>query len=120
MNFKFFHQPGYGNNSSDEFNTTKNCKITTTSDIFMIDRTEDGNIKLRSGKTLTEGTTYIFTLDCSDPKNAVLTVSDAATAIQGVPSAIGHEGPIYNLQGHRISKPAKGIYIQNGQKHILP
>ena len=26
--------------------------------------------------------------------------------------------PIYNLQGQRISKPKKGIYIQNGKKYI--
>jgi len=26
--------------------------------------------------------------------------------------------PIYNLQGQRISKPKKGLYIQNGKKYI--
>ena len=26
--------------------------------------------------------------------------------------------PIYNLQGQRIAKPQRGIYIQNGKKHI--
>jgi len=28
------------------------------------------------------------------------------------------EGKIYNLNGQRISRPAKGVYIQNGKKYI--
>lgn len=27
--------------------------------------------------------------------------------------------PIFDLQGHRVSKPSKGIYIQNGHKYII-
>ena len=27
--------------------------------------------------------------------------------------------PIFDLQGRRISKPAKGLYIQNGKKYII-
>jgi hypothetical protein len=27
--------------------------------------------------------------------------------------------PIFDLQGRRIEKPTKGIYIQNGRKHII-
>jgi len=40
------------------------------------------------------------------------------TAINGVQGAQVDDGVIYNLAGQRISKPTKGVYIQNGQKYI--
>ena len=120
VNFKFFHQAGYGNDSSDEFNTTGANRISTDSNIFRIDTQENGNIKLQNGVTLTEGITYVFTLDCSDPNNAVLTVTDTITGIHTiVRERIDRLSPIYNLLGCHVVKPTKGIYIQNGHKYIL-
>ncbi len=41
------------------------------------------------------------------------------TAIQGIQLNESYgDGAIYNLQGQRIDKPQKGIYIQNGRKFI--
>jgi hypothetical protein len=49
---------------------------------------------------------------------------DEATAIFGVKgidvkdALRQNDGAIYNLQGVRVSKPGKGIYIQNGKKFV--
>ena len=126
VNFKFFHQAGYGNDNADEFNVRSGspCHISTTSNIFRVDTQESGNIKLASGVTLTEGTTYVFTIDCTDPANAVLTVADAATnGIHTAPYSSNLHSPLpmlFDLQGHRVNNPqAKGLYISHGRKVIL-
>lgn len=42
------------------------------------------------------------------------------TAIEGVEEVKANEdGAIYNLQGIRVSKPCKGIYIQGGKKIVV-
>jgi hypothetical protein len=72
INFKFFHQKGWGG----EFTTN----LTTTSDIVFVGTGGDsgrdpGNLGLVSGSTLEEGSTYVFTVDVSAGiSNAVLTV----------------------------------------------
>ena len=122
VNFKFFHQAGYGSDDADEFNlkTTSPCHISTTSDVFRIDTEESGNIKLKSGVTLTEGTTYVFTIDCSDPKNAVMTIaSDVPTGITPIVRRQVRDTAIYDLLGNRVAIPVKGIYIQKGKKFVV-
>ena len=119
VNFKFFHQPGYGNDGDGEFNTTGITRITTKSNVFKIDTAEDGNVKLKAG-ALAEGTTYVFSLDCSDPGNALLTVTpDVSAGIGGVTCVPNRDNVIYDLWGHRVTMPMKGIYIQNGHKYIM-
>lgn len=77
VNFKFFHQAGWGG----EFGGTSGStyRVTTNSSVFFIgDGTnwhDSGNIYLREGQTLTDGDTYVFRLNCSDPQNAVLSIS---------------------------------------------
>jgi hypothetical protein len=72
INFKFFHQKGWGG----EFTT----ELTTTSDVVFVGTGGDsgrdpGNLGIVSGKTLEEGGTYVFTVDVSGGiSNAVLTV----------------------------------------------
>ncbi len=74
VDFKFFHQKTWGG----EFG---GGKITSTSDLFVAGET-DGNIRLATGKTLTAGNIYRFTLDvtpdASDTKlsTAVLSVEE--------------------------------------------
>ncbi|WP_167619797.1 DUF5121 domain-containing protein [Maribellus sediminis] len=73
INFKFFHQKGWGG----EFGGTA---ISTGSDIVFIgDGTngrDSGNLGLVSGVTLEEGATYVFTVDVSAGNDqAVLTVT---------------------------------------------
>jgi hypothetical protein len=72
INFKFFHQQGWGS----EFTTN----LTTTSEIVFVGSggssgRDSGNLGLVAGKTLEEGATYVFTVDVSAGiGNAVLTV----------------------------------------------
>lgn len=73
INFKFFHQKGWGG----EY---KHANISTTSDVIFIgDGTngrDSGNLGIQSGKTLDAGATYIFTVDLSAGNDkAVLTVT---------------------------------------------
>ena len=90
-----------------------------TSDVFKVDDVESGNIKLKSGAKITDGETYVFTIDCFDPKNAVVTVAGGSTS--GIrPVAVSTremDGDIYNLQGQRVVRPGRGFYIQNGHKY---
>ncbi|MBP5418387.1 MAG: chitobiase/beta-hexosaminidase C-terminal domain-containing protein [Bacteroidales bacterium] len=41
------------------------------------------------------------------------------TAVAGVTAELDENAPIYNLQGQRVSKDAKGILIQNGKKFVV-
>lgn len=44
---------------------------------------------------------------------------DFTTGIGSVTEkANGTEGPVYDLQGRRVTKPVRGIYIQGGRKYI--
>ena len=83
VNFKFFHQNSFGNDSNDEFTPFTNPKITTTSDVFYVNyNTPDcGNVKLRSGKKLTPGDVYVFTIDTSDTEHVVLSTENITTSI---------------------------------------
>lgn len=44
---------------------------------------------------------------------------DTETAIKGINANKGGKQPIYNLQGQRVGKAVKGIYIVNGKKVII-
>ena len=43
----------------------------------------------------------------------------AATGIQDVYSIKAEPGTIFDLQGRRVAKPAKGLYIINGKKIMV-
>jgi hypothetical protein len=73
INFKFFHQKGWGG----EFGGTD---VTTASDIVFVgdgnNGRDSGNLGIKTGKVLESGKTYVFTLDLtSGNKKAVLTVA---------------------------------------------
>jgi hypothetical protein len=87
--------------------------------VFRIDTSESGNVKLKDGVTLTEGTTYVFTIDCSDPRNAVLNVEEATTSIRDITYMPHSDNFIYDLSGRRVNNPARGIYIRNGHKFLV-
>ena len=46
-------------------------------------------------------------------------VENDATAIQKIQNTEAENGAIYNLQGVRVNKAQKGLYIQNGKKFIV-
>lgn len=73
INFKFFHQKGWGG----EY---KHDNISTTSDLIFIGNgtngRDSGNLGIVAGKTLEAGATYVLTVDLSGGNNkAVLTVN---------------------------------------------
>lgn len=47
------------------------------------------------------------------------TVDGETTAIEGVATESQQNGAVYNLNGQRVEKVAKGLYIQNGKKVVL-
>ncbi|MCD8304411.1 MAG: hypothetical protein LUC86_06245 [Prevotellaceae bacterium] len=51
----------------------------------------------------------------------LIALGDDVTAVNGVSAdaLMDENAPIYNLQGMRVSKATKGIYIQNGKKFIV-
>lgn len=46
-------------------------------------------------------------------------VENDATAIQKIQNTDAENGAIYNLQGVRVQKAQKGLYIQNGKKYVV-
>ncbi|MBP9585281.1 MAG: DUF5125 domain-containing protein [Bacteroides sp.] len=69
INFKFFHQKGWGG----EF---KKPGITSTHDVIVIPN-DDGNLSLATGKVLKKDKTYVLTLDLSAGNDkAVLSVEE--------------------------------------------
>ncbi|MBK1442171.1 DUF5125 domain-containing protein [Parapedobacter sp. ISTM3] len=72
INFKFFHQKGWGG----EFT---NAALSTTSDLIFVgdgsNGRDPGNLGITEGQTLETGATYVFTLDLTGGNdNGVLTV----------------------------------------------
>lgn len=72
INFKFFHQKGWGG----EFGS---ATLSTTSDVVFVgdgaNGRDSGNLGIVTGKTLEVGATYVFTVDLSGGNSAaVLTV----------------------------------------------
>ncbi|PRY96628.1 DUF5125 domain-containing protein [Marinilabilia salmonicolor] len=73
INFKFFHQKGWGGEYT-------NAALSTTSDIVLVGDGENGrdpgNLGLVEGVTLTQGATYVFEVDITAGlENAVLSVT---------------------------------------------
>jgi len=64
---------------------------------------------------------YLKVLKTALPQNARLTVmfDDEATGIKAVGNSQLQADGYYNLNGQRIGKPSKGLYIVNGKKVII-
>lgn len=58
-------------------------------------------------------------LPASEAGKTVEMVFDSLTGIDEVVAEPSTDGPIYNLQGQRVTNPGPGIYIQNGRKFIV-
>lgn len=75
INFKFYHQLGWGSDGKNEFRST--AIISTSSLVFIGDGTngrDNGNLGLKDGITLESGATYTFTVEASPDYKAVLSV----------------------------------------------
>lgn len=112
VSFKFFGQPDWGT----EFKTDPAITM-TDNDYFVL---KDGNVNVKEGATVPAGK-YVFTLDCADPANAVLTVNitTGISSVTATDKTSGEEG-YYTLSGMKVTKPVqKGIYIHQGKKIIV-
>lgn len=58
-------------------------------------------------------------LPASEAGRTVEMVFGSLTGIKDVSAAPTADGPIYNLQGQRVTNPGPGIYIQNGRKFVV-
>jgi hypothetical protein len=117
VNFKFFGQPGWGT----EFSTSPT--ITLDGDAASLFALDGGNVKLADGKTLTNGDTYVFTLDCTSMPNAKLNVTGPGitTGINNVNAGTSEDrGAYYTIDGVKVVKPQqKGVYVHNGKKVLV-
>ena len=58
-------------------------------------------------------------LPASEAGKTVEMVFGNLTGIDKVTASPTTDGPIYNLQGQRVTNPGPGIYIQNGRKFVV-
>lgn len=119
VNFKFFGQAGWG----VEFTADGDHQITSTSSQFLIGNGnghDNGNIYLADGSTLTDGDTYRFSLDVTDPYHVVLTVTKMNdTGINAV-TAEQSDNNYYTPQGIKVKNPKqRSVYIHHGRKVIV-
>ena len=128
VNFKFFHQNSFGNDSNDEFTPFTLPSITTTSDIFYVNynATDCGNIKLRSGKTLKVGDVYVFTIDTGDTDHVILSTQNITTGIDTPETAGGSlDGRCYDMMGRAVddlsgrrNESPRRLLITKGKKIV--
>ena len=127
VNFKFFRQNSFGQGDDDAFTPFTVPSLTTTSDIFYVNyNTPDcGNVKLRSGKKLTDGDVYVFTIDSSDPQHLILSTANLTDGIYEK-SQTRTVGSVhyYDLSGRPVTRmgsshqPSRRILIRSGKKII--
>ena len=67
--------------------------------------------------TLAAGKAYLV-IPGGSARTITMKFSGEATGISELKS-VAEEGALYNLSGARVSKPTKGLYIQNGKKLIV-
>lgn len=112
VNFKFFHQNGFG--SGGEFTPRGTYRISLVNRTFTISNTttEKGNVQLRRGAKISDGQKFVFTLDTSNTSTSVLTIEDFETGISSTCEIPTLPSVFYDLQGRRIIQPRSGsIYI---------
>ena len=86
--------------------------------VFRYDVEEDTYVYIYAiiGSSAAKG----YDLSAADTESSVriynITVSPGATGIRSIGSSEKNDGNIYDLQGHRVETPAKGIYIIGGRK----
>ncbi len=83
---------------------------------------EDGKVgfyKIKSGDTMAEGKAYLEVSTTDAAKMSFFALSGEITGISTVEAAKADNGAFYTLQGVKVVKPTKGLYINNGKKVIV-
>jgi len=68
--------------------------------------------------TIKEGGVYIQASVAAARLNIIFEGEGDATAIQAIATEAENSGAVYNLNGVRVNKAQKGVYIQNGKKFV--
>ena len=72
-----------------------------------------------AGATIPAYRAYIQVSSTSPSRELTFTVDgEVTTAIEGISTENNH-GDIYNLNGQRVDKAQKGLYIVNGKKVVI-
>ncbi|MGN1263360.1 MAG: hypothetical protein ACI4TW_04925 [Prevotella sp.] len=92
----------------------------TPSSIYVLGKRSDDNVGflLYTGTTLDGGKAYLPAPEDGAKISYSFSFYDV-TGITTVKTAALTDAPVYNLNGQRVEKPAKGLYIQNGHKVIV-
>ncbi len=78
-----------------------------------------GFYKIKSGDTMAEGKAYLEVSTTDAAKMSFFALSGEITGISTVEAAKADNGAFYTLQGVKVVKPTKGLYINNGKKVIV-
>lgn len=80
---------------------------------------DGASFALHYATTVPAFSTYIVPFAC-DYAKLVISMPDTLVGIQGAPTANKPTTTtFYNLSGQRVSKPTRGIYVQNGRKVVV-
>lgn len=126
VDFKFFLSPE-GDNG---FAPTSEYKIRMSDPVFGLgtgtNGHDAGNIFLRPGRTLDEGSTYAFCLDATSPPGVRLTVKRVRETTDGIrPARLSRRNSpaadYYSIDGLNLGAqpPRPGIYIHRGKKVLI-
>lgn len=126
--FKFFFSPAEG---ADGFAPTGEYRVRMSDPVFGIGTGRNGhdagNIFLRPGRSLDEGSIYAFCLDAANPSDVRLTVRRIREITDGIrPARISRSRPAaddyFSIDGLRLGPqpPGRpGIYIHKGKKILI-
>lgn len=104
---------------NDFIGVTKETKITETGIFVLMDGDAGvGFYKTTSAFTVGANTAYLPALAGGNGARTFIGL-DEATAIEGIAAEKASNGEVYNLQGQRVTKAQKGLYIVNGKKMVI-
>ncbi len=78
-----------------------------------------GFYKIKSGETLKQGKAYLEVSTTDEAKVSFFSLTGELTGINNVEAVKTADGAFYTLQGVKVAKPTKGLYISNGKKVIV-
>ncbi len=78
-----------------------------------------GFYKIKSGDTMAEGKAYLQVNSADAAKMSFFALDGETTDINAVETSKAADNAFYTLQGVRVAKPSKGLYIMGGKKVIV-
>ena len=98
----------------------ENTEVSAGSFVLMNGTQGVGFYKAASAFTVGANTAYIEALADGEARSFIgFNFGGETTAIEGIATVKENNGEVYNLQGQRVVKATKGLYIVNGKKVLL-